>query len=236
MRRNRRLPKRVAPSQNLDSFLDIMTNTVGVLMFVSLFITLVAVQSSTVIRTPLLSKTNKSPHFFEVANGTVSYLDTDEVERQLGTLTDRLPTCQEPREPYSYDFYSLSRFIESVRIFESCIENNKRQLDLFSPQIDNYTVQMANLSSFSLKYERLLPNAGVPTDALNATEGEFVQTLNRLDPQREFVAFIVRPDSFATFRKAREIAWRNGFNVGWEPHKADRPIIFGSSGRSVGVQ
>lgn len=60
MRKPRKYNRSSLPIGNLDSFLDIMTNTVGVLMFVSLFITLVAVQSGTTIRTPLVSQTEKN--------------------------------------------------------------------------------------------------------------------------------------------------------------------------------
>ena len=49
--------------QNLDSFLDVLTNTVGVLMFISLFVTLIATggssKSKITIQTPLSSDTDK---------------------------------------------------------------------------------------------------------------------------------------------------------------------------------
>ena len=47
----RRSIKSIVPSQNLDSFLDVLTNTVGVLMLVGLFISLVAVDSATIVPT-----------------------------------------------------------------------------------------------------------------------------------------------------------------------------------------
>lgn len=63
------------PTQNLDSFLDVLTNTVGVLMFVSLFVSLVAVESATIVRTPLVSSTQKTPQFFEIRGNRVVYID-----------------------------------------------------------------------------------------------------------------------------------------------------------------
>lgn len=63
--RNRRARKISNPSQNLDSFLDILTNTVGVLMFIGLFVSLLAVEAGTIIRTPLRSETNKIPNFLK---------------------------------------------------------------------------------------------------------------------------------------------------------------------------
>ena len=72
--RTRRRRHNSKPDQNLDSFLDILTNTVGVLMFIGLFISLLAVETGTVIRTPLQSQTRKIGKFFEVRNNQVFYL------------------------------------------------------------------------------------------------------------------------------------------------------------------
>ena len=47
---------------------------------------------------------------------------------------------------------------------------------------------------------------------------------------------MVSPDSFDAFRVARQKAWSLGFEVGWEPISQDRILVFGSGGRSIGVQ
>ena len=52
-------------SQNLDSFLDVMTNTVGVLVFICLFVYLVAAQATKTIRTPIVSQSDKTPRFLK---------------------------------------------------------------------------------------------------------------------------------------------------------------------------
>ncbi|MEO0849546.1 MAG: hypothetical protein AAFY50_24465, partial [Cyanobacteria bacterium J06648_1] len=73
-------------SQNLDSFLDILTNTVGVLMFISLFATLIATGSSPktniTIQTPLSSPTEKESLWFEIQGNKVSHLNLRQVREK----------------------------------------------------------------------------------------------------------------------------------------------------------
>ena len=41
------------------------------------------------------------------------------------------------------------------------------------------------------------------------------------------------------FRTAREVAWKHGFDVGWEPQTVDTNLAFnvlGSGGRAVNIQ
>ena len=82
-------------NQNLDSFLDILTNTVGVLMFISLFVTLIAAGSSPktqiTIQTPLSSPTEKESLWFEIQNNKVSHLNLQQV-RGKRTRTDQKST------------------------------------------------------------------------------------------------------------------------------------------------
>ncbi|AUS35849.1 hypothetical protein amyaer_p04475 (plasmid) [Microcystis aeruginosa NIES-2481] len=236
MRKPRKYNRSSLSVGNLDSFLDIMTNTVGVLMFVSLFITLVAVQSGTTIRTPLVSQTEKKPHLFEVADNYVSYLDTEMISGQIEDFVKSLPTCTEPIEPYSYSLEQLTEYIKEMRQYRSCVEEKVSKVREFRPQTDSYQAQLIDIESFAWQYQKLNKNVGTANEQLSKTDSRFKEIISRLNPEQDYIAFIVRPDSFSTYRKAREIAWKKGFNVGWEPHKLEQSIILGSSGRTIGVQ
>ena len=95
---------------------------------------------------------------------------------------------------------------------------------------------MRNPSTFSLLYEPIPNQEGENKDQIVTKESVFNQVLAKLNPKEDYVAFIVRPDSFSAFRAARQQAWDKGFEAGWEPHKKELPITFGSGGRSIGVQ
>lgn len=230
-RRARRKP--LYPSQNLDSFLDILTNTVGVLMFIGLFVALVASQAGTVVRTPLLSQTNKNPRFFEVRGNRVIFIDDQAVDEQIETFANRLPYCEEPSIPdrifrQDYDYY-----LDKIREYNNCVSQQISQWEQFEAKTSHYQV---SFYGNSLLYEPLPNQPGESPEQLKQISSEFQTILSGLNPEKHYLAFVVRPDSFAAFRAAREQAWKQGFKVGWEPHQSDRPLLFGSGGRSIGVQ
>lgn len=232
--RNRRHRRNNAPSQNLDSFLDILTNTVGVLMFISLFITVVAVESSTVVKTPLVSKSEKKPYFFEVRGNKITYIDDKEIDRQIEMLTKVLPECSIPDIPDSIDMTWYQYYLSQIEEYESCRAKTVQGFKQFRGQTDYYKVRFYDLDA--LIYEPITPNVGESHQELGKTDSEFTKIIAKLNPQTDYLAFIVRPDSFAGFRAARKQAWKAGYNVGWEPLKQDTPIVFGSNGRTVGIQ
>ncbi|MBE9117401.1 hypothetical protein IQ249_15990 [Lusitaniella coriacea LEGE 07157] len=233
--RRRRQRKSVAPTQNLDSFLDILTNTVGVLMFISLFVTLVTAQAGNIIRTPLLSTSNKTAHFFEVKGDRAAYLDTVSATNQVAQFINSLPFCGEPsfsRDPDSvlYEYYRQQR-----EEYDRCYLERNAQLQNYRATTKYYEVKLYG-EGLSLAFLPVEDQPGESPQDLQQTNSDFQQVLKKLNPKNDYLAFIVRPDSFKVFREARKLAWSEGFDVGWEPMPRDRAIIFGTGGRAVGVQ
>lgn len=232
--RHRRYRNVNSPSQNLDSFLDILTNTVGVLMFISLFITVVAVESSTIVTTPLVSNTEKKPRFFEVRNNKISYINDEEIDRQIASLMQNLPECTLPDVPNNFDAYMYQYYLNRIQEYQACRSQTIQSFQNFKGQTDHYYVTFYDLDA--LLYEPITPDTGESYQTIAQPDSAFNQTIEKFDPNQDYLAFIVRPDSFSAFRAARKQAWKAGYNVGWEPLKQDTPIVFGSNGRSVGVQ
>ncbi len=232
--RRRRIRNNNYPGQNLDSFLDILTNTVGVLMFIGLFVSLLAVEAGTIIQTPLVSKSNKIPHFFEIRNNQVFYLDYPEVSNKIDNLLKRLPKCYPPDISRSLNRYLYDFYLERVQRYESCLRARNAQILNFSVSTGYYKVSFVN--GESLKYEPITSVSGDDKQDLRTDISRFNEIIKELEPSINYLAFIVRPDSFATFRAAREKAWQEGFDVGWEPFPQNSILVFGSGGRSIGVQ
>lgn len=231
--RNRRLRSSNSPRQNLDSFLDILTNTVGVLMFIGLFVSLLAVEAGTIIRTPLRSETKKIGKFFEVRNNQIYYLSNDQLENEIAQFYATLPNCKTPRVPDNIpSLYSL--YLQEKERYELCVNSRNARLANFSYNDGNYTVNFT--PEGSLIYQPNLAVKGENSEQFKNDNSQFVTTLKELNPQANYIAFIVRPDSFEAFRSARQKAWSLGYDVGWEPFPQDRILVFGSGGRSVGVQ
>lgn len=234
MSRRRVHRKASVPTQNLDSFLDILTNTVGVLMFVSLFVTLITVQAGALIRTPLVSKSNKQPHFFEVRGNKVIYVDDENIDSQLAILMTSLPTCERPKIPENLDVYIYQYYAEEIQEYKICQKQTLEKLKTFQGQTENYNVRFIDIDA--MMYEPRSSNIGESIKELSKANSNFQTVLKSLNPKTDYLAFIVRPDSFSAFRNARQQAWKTGFDVGWEPQTEKTPIIFGSGGRAVGVQ
>ena len=233
--RNRRRRTAKNPDQNLDSFLDILTNTVGVLMFISLFVTLIAVEADSIVKTPLVSETEKTPRFFEIRENKITYIDDEKVGKDMEQVIGNLPNCNKP----DFDLDSAlgsGSYLSGLQSYKSCISSRANRLINFQTQTDYYNVTMTNASTFSLRYDPIQTKPGETKEEFSLPESQFNEILAKLDPNQDYLAFIVRPDSFSAFRAAREQAWAKGFDVGWEPHRTESPIQFGSGGRAIGVQ
>lgn len=233
--RTRARRKTAQTSQNLDSFLDILTNTVGVLMFISLFVTLIATGSSpktkVTIQTPLSTSTEKQSLWFEIQNNKISHLDLRQVRERELELSGNLPNCNRPTGGGDLTNY------------QSCLSSVLGRQNNFSVSTDNYEVRTVN-NGVSLEFRPLSQEVGETTTQLATAGSQFKQVLSQFDSQKDYIIFIVRPDSFEAFRAARQQAWAAGYEVGWEPLAENEAIrirtILGSElpgGRSApGVQ
>lgn len=228
-------------SQNLDSFLDILTNTVGVLMFISLFVTLIATGSSSpktrvTIQTPLASPTEKDSLWFEIQDNRVSHLNLRQVRQKELELTDNLPNCNRPSDSSAPDYVSRQN------IYQSCLLSIMGRQSNFRASTQNYQVRTVD-RGVSLLFEPTSENIGEAPNQLQADNSNFKQVLAQYNPDKDYLIFIVRPDSFEAFRAARKQAWDAGYEVGWEPLERNDSIkirtILGSElpgGKSIGVQ
>lgn len=214
--RRRRARRPVDSGGNLDSFLDTLTNTVGVLIFVLLFVTLAAADATVLVKTPLRTSTAKEEIFFEVSGDRVALLDTDAGSDAYRRLVNGLPRP---------NWYNLDLIIDRIYAFSADAGNHR------------VTVVGSVLSGTTgLRYE-LDPDAGDAMKSLRDSTSEFQRVLARADTAEQFVAFLVRPDGLEAFREARKHAARRGFQSGWEPVQAGAgAVVFATGGRSVGVQ
>lgn len=235
--RSRTRRKNNTVSQNLDSFLDVLTNTVGVLMFVSLFLTLVSTGSGggnsktkVTIQTPLSSPTEKQSLWFEIKNNKVSYLNLRKVRELELELTENLPNCNKPQSA------------ADVANYQSCLLSVLGRQSNFEASTENYEVSAVD-DGVSLEFKPVSEQIGETTTQLAATDSQFKRVLSQYNSKKDYLVFVVRPDSFETFRAARKVAWAANYEVGWEPHPLSSPIkirtLLGSElpgGKSIGVQ
>ncbi|WP_319421673.1 hypothetical protein [Pleurocapsa sp. FMAR1] len=224
------------PSQNLDSFLDILTNTVGVLIFICLFVYLVAAQATTTIKTPVITKSDKQPRFFEVRNQKVNYVNQENIDLQIKKLVSSLPECYEPNIPEQISPSLYRHYSNQIEDYQACQKEQIEAVENFKASTKYYDVQLVGES---LVYKPKDSIVGETPSRLNQANSEFQTILKDLDPETDFLAFVVKADSYEAFRVARQQAWDRGFDVGWEPQTVDTKLafqVFGSGGRKINVQ
>lgn len=246
----RHLIKSTVQPQNLDSFLDILTNTVGVLMFIGLFVSLVSVEAGSTIRTPIISSTNKRDYNFEIHENRVLDFDVNRqaVESELAKLS--LQDCQMPHQKpqlppditqdnarhhmtkAEINRYNAEvvRYNKEIDEFSNCMKKNGDELKDFTVKTLNYDVT-SNPDSLTLSFKPEIRNSS----SIKERPYRFLGMLNKLNPNEQYIVFYVRPDSFSEFREARKMAWDMGFDVGWEPLTNDRELL-PSALNSLGVR
>ena len=209
-------------NQNLDSFLDVLTNTVGVLMFISLFVTLIATGSSSkskiTIETPLSSPTDKESLWFEIDDNKVSHLDLRLVREKELELSSNLPNCNKPRGSINAPDYDLRQ-----NNYQSCLFSIIGRQSNFQTATKNYNVRTVD-DGVSLLFNPASTEIGESIAQLKTANSQFQQVLTKYNPNKDYLVFIVRPDGFEAFREARKKARDAGYEVGWEPHPQDAPI------------
>lgn len=200
--------------------MDVLTNTVGVLIFVCLFASLMAAEAPALIRTPVARESQKNITFMECRDNRATPLEEDQVERAIAQQI-RLLTATSLGEP-GLVISQLNNFQVKTRFYGAT-------LSVFEYQ---------GQPILQTRYQPLDPFAGETPDRVGQASSIFRQTLNRLRPREDALLFFVRPDSFECFRAARSVAWQEGFDVGWEPLNNQQPITFvsGGSGRRPTVQ
>jgi hypothetical protein len=78
-------------------------------------------------------------------------------------------------------------------------------------------------------------DTGDEVAALDDPSSEFLTRIDELDPDRQWVFFLVSSESFEQFREFREYVKQQGFEVGWTPYQAGRPLEFGPGGRAARI-
>ncbi len=200
-----RAKRDAAPS--LDSFLDIMTCLVGVLVLIIILTGIDASQIKVVIPTPMAKETDKRPILIECRDGQLFRVDVDGLRK-------------------------LSRE-ELAKIQQGVTDDIGRTLQSLAdatPKDEFYTVDLtyALTGQFAIN-----PNEGVPGYKLTLNEGErdwYGQILLGLNMDTEMITFLVRDNSFRAFRLARHLAWLHKIDVSYELFDSDDVIKFGIGG------
>jgi hypothetical protein len=205
--------KRKDPSTNLsfDTFLDVITNCIGVLMVITILAIINTKYMTFIVRTPFVRHSDKSPDFSECRNNRNIPINKAAIQDKLKEYVAEIKT---------------NRFDYS-RIMQSPVPQLKDVGDKF------YQVDFTRL--FRENILALIPKTK-DTAGIGPADLQFSYILDNIDPQQEFAFFLVRPDSYEVFREARKILWKKNVEVGWEPLSPDQTISFSAKGRKPTIE
>lgn len=201
-------------SISMDSFLDILTCLVGVLVLIIILTSIDASQTKVLIPTPMSQKTDKKLLFVECRNEQLFRIPLEDMQNQIEQEFVRLDSTLsgDPNEM-------------------------KEALKNLSFQTDDYVIDSSYALVGQIAITPLPDRQGDDLSGVNmqAIEGVVIpgwygEMLNEAEPESDIITFLVRDDSFRVFKKARALAWVKKIQVAYELLSVNDPIIFGLGG------
>jgi hypothetical protein len=196
-------------SLNLDSFIDILTCLVGLLVLIIIMTGIDAAQIKVLIPTPIESPTDKRPIFIECRNNQLFHIPVEQINQMASD--------------------ELRKIAEQVRGDTNLLLDRLKDAQV---ETDSYTVDLTYtlLAQFALRpkpnaqgYELKDIQSEKPTDW-------FGQIVSRVNKDEELITFLVRDDSYSVFKRARALAWLQKINVSYELLDVKDAIKFGLGG------
>lgn len=204
------------PAMDLSSFMDIMTCILGILILIILMTGIDASQITVLVSTPKEGLgDDKSPVFFECRNKQLFHISLDELKRACDEKTKQLQERVANNE---------DEFLKQAA--QTTIDLDGQRLDYTYALLGKYVLTPIP-DAEGYKFERYLRE----TDQM-----WYGSRLAAMNPEDQFVCFLVRPDSFKIFQQARALAWMRGLNVACELQDANNPIMIGPGGDRIYMQ
>ena len=210
----RRKKKKAEFEMLIISFCDIITISTAALLL-ALFVTVqVAVKIPVFRPTPRSAPSSKQALFFECRNDHVFFVDKAGLDEQVEELMSRLNPGVRGGD--------LGSFLKAIQ----------------GQEVGNpyYKVDPRYLLVGQMGLEARPGATGEGAADLENPNSKYQAILSQLDKGKQYVAFLVRDDSFNVFRKARQAADNLGLDTGWELLGIDEPIKFGEGGTAIGTQ
>lgn len=197
-------PHKGNPELNVTSFCDIITVSIVALFMVMVIVIDLALRTPKVRPTPLAISTTNQPVFVECRGGQLYFIDRVEIAEAMRTASRDIRGRALSGDANAME-EALSRDVGN---------------DYY--RLDNSFMMMGVVA--------LVPRpdvAGIaPPGDDDKEDSMFSRVLRTLDTNLHYIVYLVRDDSFDTFRKTRDYGARNGFLSGWEYLDRTEPITF----------
>ncbi|MBN1395264.1 MAG: hypothetical protein JW959_09590 [Pirellulales bacterium] len=196
---------------------DMLTNTVGIMVFILIFTVLTAGGAVIAKRLPMEHKTEKSDVTFICWNNRLYHFPDELVEEFLNPLGK--PTV------------TLDGFREYVEKFKARKLENECLTLTGEGEIETASTFTGTRTSMVLTLVCTPKDgAGETVVDLQGNASAFRGVLAKTNREKKFIMFLVRGDSIDVFGAARDAAAAKQFSTGWSPQIGDQPIRFSLTG------
>jgi hypothetical protein len=218
-----RLRRRDVPLTT-DSFLDIVSNVVGVMVLVAVVVLVNVGRGGIALGTPVLRDAPKDADrvLYECRADGVLRVDEDQVSRAINRALDD----EVQRKGEKLDVDDVPALFARQDVGDVAWRVTAELTSALQPTGQGLSL----VRRPSWVYTRRPGVSGETSDRLARATSAFRRGLASADPRKAFLFFIVRDDGFEVFRSARRIALERGFAVGWHPWPRDRALKFTSNG------
>jgi hypothetical protein len=204
------------PELLLVSFCDIVTITTAAL-FMAMVVVIDQASKTPIYRpTPIAVSTTNQPVFFECRANQLYLIDRTNL---LSILETALKTARES-EPAGPD--------RSMKVFERILKQD------IGDRYYTINTGFLMLDAVAIKPRPDVP--GIPLSEMSEKTNDFTTALQRISRASQYPVFLVRDDSFALFRKARDTVVNSGYLSGWEYLERDDPITFDGMFAHIKIQ
>ena len=201
---------------DLSSFTDLMTCILGVLVLIILLTGIDASQITVLVATPKeMQGDDKSPVFFECRKNQLFHISVEELKAACDAKT------QELQERVGGD---ETEFLKQAA--QTMLELNGQKLDYTYALMGKY-VLLPVPDAEGYKFE---------SQSKETADKWYGSRLANIDPATQFICFLVRPDSYRVFQRARNMAWIRNINVACELQDEKNPIMIGPGGERMFMQ
>jgi len=220
--RQRKHEPRLGSLSGLVPMADMLSNTVGIMLFILAFTVLQSGGALVPKRLPMEKEGDASPVYWVCKNGRLMPLD--------GDLSDKLfEGLGEPTYDTAQEW--VNRF-NSKAIEDDYFQVSPDGSARFNRGAFESSVRLVLSAEYTPK-----ENSGDSIDDVGLESSIFSKSLSAIQTNEHFVYFFVYPDSIELFRTARNHAkTQYGLSSGWGPMGAEEAIRFSlAGGRGGGI-
>lgn len=101
------------------------------------------------------------------------------------------------------------------------LRDYNRQLAAQTKSLTYFYIKMVNRNNVPYLVFEPRPNKGIPVKVIENKNTSFSKAMAQIDPQKIYLRFYVRTDSFDVYLSMRQAIQRTGLLAGWEPQNKD---------------